>query len=228
MNSWLLITLIIGCSVVASLLLLYPLKKHRICFILGSVATVVLINAGYFYWGGFSLYDAEVQKQESQKQAKTILATVKSPQALIAQLRAKLDDTPQSAKGWFLLGRLYLSQQNEQLAFEAFAKAAHFAPQNEEYVVHYAHSLWQLNKQQFNPQLITIFTDLLQRNPNQPDALAMLAMNAYKEHLYEQAIDYWQRLLQQMPAQSKEAVAIQQAIAKAQEQMNIKKTNKIK
>ena len=44
----------------------------------------------------------------------------------------------------------------------------------------------------------------------------MLAMDAYSRHSYQQAIDYWQRLLKQVTVKSEEGQAIRKAIAKAQ------------
>jgi cytochrome c-type biogenesis protein CcmH/NrfG len=137
-------------------------------------------------------------------------------------LRAKLDDSPKSAKGWYLLGRIYSGQNEQQHAVDAFAKAYQFDPQNEQYMVNYAHSLWQLNNRQFTVQITELFSNLLKNNANQPDALAMLAMDAYTSHAYEDAIDYWQRLLKLAPQQSEEAQAIRKAIAKAEEQIKLR------
>ena len=151
-----------------------------------------------------------------------MLKTINSPQELIDKLRAKLDDSPKSAKGWFLLGRLYSSQKDNPNALKAFTKAYQFQPHEDEFAVNYAHSLWQQNNQQFTPQIKKIFNALLIKNPNQPDALSMLAMDAFVSHAYEDAINYWQRLLLLAPSKSEEAKAIRKAIAKAQEQLNLK------
>ena len=147
-----------------------------------------------------------------------MLKQIKSPDELIRKLRAKLDDTPKSAKGWYLLGRLYNTQNNHALAVEAFTKAHQFEPNNEQYTVNYAHALWQQNNQQFSLKIIEIFQNLLAQNPNQPDALAMLARKEFMDHDYDKASDYWQKLLKLVPPQSQEALAIRKAIAKAREQ----------
>ena len=57
---------------------------------------------------------------------------------------------------------------------------------------------------------------MLLKNPKQPDALAMLAMDAYQEKHYQIAINYWQQLLIITPPNSDAAKALRKAIAKAQ------------
>jgi cytochrome c-type biogenesis protein CcmH len=117
---------------------------------------------------------------------------------------------------------LYAGQEERQQAVDAFAKAYQLNPDDEQYAVNYAHSLWQLHNRQFTVQITEIFNNLLKNNPNQPDALAMLAMDAFVSHAYEDAISYWQRLLKLAPPQSKEANAIRKAIAKAEAEIKLR------
>ncbi len=220
MNQWWLLALLFSLACLVCGLIIYPLRRYFI-FSLFLVPLIFIISGtGYYYWGGFSQWQGYVHQQETQKQAEAMLKSIKSPQELIEKLRTRLDDTPKSAKGWYLLGRLYSGQNEQQKATDAFAKAYHFNPNEEQYAVNYAHSLWQLNNRQFTPQITRIFSHLLKNNPNQPDALSMMAMDAFTQHAYEQAIGYWQHLLTLAPPQSDEAQAIRKAIVKAEEQMN--------
>ena len=216
MNEWWLLGLLISVATFAAVLFIYPLKPGKWKSILLIPVMCTLMAGAYYQWGGFALWQNYLQKNESQKQAKQMLRSIKSPQELIGKLKAKLDNRPKSAKGWYLLGRLYSAQNDNEQASEAFAKAYQLAPDNEQYAVNYAHGLWQLNNRQFSASIIELFHKLLGKNPKQPDALAMLAMNAYLNHDYHEAISYWQRLLQLVPPQSDEALAIRKAIAKAQ------------
>lgn len=221
MNEWWLIGLLTVIALFAGSFIVYPLRRNVLVSGVLMPVVLVLACAGYYLWGSFPLWQEYLHKNETQERAQQMLKSIKSPQELIDKLRAKLDDTPKSAKGWYLLGRLYTSQSEHQKASEAFAKAHQFNPEDEQYTVNYAHSLWLVNNQQFNPEILTIFKNLLNKNPNQPDALAMLAMSAFMSHAYEDAIGYWQRLLKMAPEQSEESLAIRKAIAKAQEQINL-------
>lgn len=225
MNEWWLLSLLIGITGVASILMVYPLRRHLIACLLLIPVIFGMAFTGYYFWGDFGKWQAYIQQQEKQEQAEAMLKEMKSPQELIDKLRAKLDDSPKSAKGWYLLGRLYAGQNEKQKAVDAFAKAYQFNPNEEQYAVNYAHSLWQLNNRQFTEQVTEIFRRLLKNNPNQPDALAMLAMDAYASQAYEDAISYWQRLLKLAPPQSDEAQAIRKAIAKAEGQLKLGENN---
>lgn len=221
MNEWWLVGVLFAITVFAGTLIIYPLRRHRLVSLLLVTVIFALVSTGYYYWGGFLEWQKYVQQNKSQVLAQEMLKSIKSPQELIDKLKAKLDDRPESAKGWYLLGRLYTRQNDNKQASEAFAKAYRFKPEDEQFAVNYAHSLWLLNQEQFNPEIVNIFDNLLKTNPNQPDALAMLAMNAFLSHAYEDAIDYWQRLLKLAPEQSQEALAIRKAIAKAQAHVNL-------
>ena len=218
MSDWWLIGLLIALALSACPVLIYPLRIGKLSSGLASLILLALTITAYLSWWNLSKWQEFQQKQESQKQAQAMLKQIKSPDELIRKLRAKLDDTPKSAKGWYLLGRLYNTQNNHALAVEAFTKAHQFEPNNEQYTVNYAHALWQQNNQQFSLKIIEIFQNLLAQNPNQPDALAMLARKEFMDHDYDKASDYWQKLLKLVPPQSQEALAIRKAIAKAQEQ----------
>lgn len=219
MSEWWLLGILAVFALAASMLVVYPLRRHVIASIIGVVFIFVGAFLGYAQWGDFASLQQYRRQLETQKQAQKILSSVKSPQELIEKLRAKLNDKPKSAKGWYLLGRLYSSQNELLHAKNAFAKAYAFKPNHEQYAVNYAHSLWLLNGQKFNIEITEIFERLLKNHPNQPDALAMLAMNAYLNKAYEEALNYWRRLLTIATPGSEEALAIQKALIKAEKEM---------
>ncbi|CAM2976328.1 tetratricopeptide repeat protein [Legionella worsleiensis] len=221
MTEWWLIGILVIITGSVSVLIIHPLKGSL--FARFALVPVIFIASatGYYFWGNFAPWQEFIHQNESRERAQHVLKSIKSPQELIDKLKVRLDEDPESAKGWYLLGRLYTSQNEAKNASQAFAKAHLLAPEDEQYTVNYAHSLWLLNNQQFSKEIIDLFTQLLNKNPNQPDALAMLAMNAYMSHDYETAITYWQRLLVMAPEQSEESQAIRKAIAKAQDQINL-------
>lgn len=221
MNEWWLVILLLVFTILACTFIIYPLRRNRLFSLLLIPLVFIMAFTGYYFWGGLAQWQEYLHRNDAQELAQSMLKSIKSPQELIDKLKAKLDSHPESAKGWYLLGRLYSSQNDSQNASLAFAKAHQLKPEDEQFSVNYAHSLWQLNDQQFNSDILDIFHTLLKNNPNQPDALAMLAMHAFLSHDYEGAINYWQRLLKLAPEQSEEALAIRKAIAKAQEQLDL-------
>ncbi|WP_232220470.1 tetratricopeptide repeat protein [Legionella tunisiensis] len=198
---------------------LYPLRKTK--WFAGVLIPILIIGVvgSYWRWGAWSTWQRYMQETERQRRVEAVLQTIKNPTELVDRLKARLQANPDSARGWYLLGRLYVSEGRWQVASEAFAKAHHLDPNDIATTVNYGQSLWQVNKQRFDEQIRALFTKILQQDPDQPDALAMLAMDSFINHHYQQAINYWQHLLKLAPEQSEEAQMIRKAIAKAQQQL---------
>lgn len=210
-------------SIIAMALVFFPVRKgvNKIFLIVTPIILLALIFTGYHYWGAGTEWQDYQQQLIKQEQIKALVKSVKGkPQLLIEKLKARLAKEPESARGWYLLGRLYASQNEWQQAFQAYEKAHQLAPDNEEATINYVQSLWHLNHRQFNKEIRELFQLVLQKNPKQPDALAMLAMDAFIRHAYQQAINYWQELLDIVPPQSADAQAIRKAIAKAVQNMS--------
>lgn len=199
--------------------LVFPIKSSKVIRI---VIFPILLTAGitgYLYWGSYWSWNDYIHTQQKNQLAQEMLKTFNSPQEIIDKLKAKLDESPQSAKGWYLLGKLYLNQQDVKNATIALAKAHQLQPDDEQYAVYYASRLWENNQRVFDGHIRAIFKKILSNNPNQPDALAMLAMDAYTSQQYHRAIGYWRKLLSLAPDNSEEARAIRQAIARAEEKI---------
>ena len=207
--------------IIALIVALYPLRKKKLTVISLLPLLIIIITCAYWHWGSFADWRNHLQNIARQQQVQALLQTIHGPQELIEKLQARLSDKPESARGWYLLGRLYASQQQWQHAQDAFAKAHQFLPNDEQITVNYAQSMWQLNKNKFDNTSRALFKTVLQKNENQPDALAMLAMDAFVSHDYQQAINYWQRLLKLTPTDSDDAKALRKAITKAQQRLSV-------
>ncbi len=204
---------------VALVVMLFPLREKRgILLFLVPVLTISL-GSGYWYWGNWSAWQSYRQQEAKRKQVQ-ILSQALKPAEIIAKLKQRLEGEPQSERGWYLLGRLYASQGKWLLAQNSFTKAMRLNPHSEVYVLNYAQAYLQLN-QQLDEQVRDLISTVLQKNPQQADALTLLAMDAYKHQKYLQAIDYWQNLLKLLPQTSEEAQLVKKAIAKAQNKFNL-------
>jgi len=204
---------------VALAIALFPFRgAMRTAWVFVPIA-VVFVVLGYGHWGGLADWRTYRQKEERQAQAKAMLKSLPNPDDVVQRLKEKLASDPQSSQGWYLLGRLYASGNRWQEAHDAFKRAVTLKPNDIPITLNYAQSLWQLNHQVFNHEIRGLFQSVLERNSKQPDALAMLAMDAFLRHSYQSAIAYWQRLLTLVPPQSEDAKTIRKAIAKAQRKM---------
>lgn len=212
-------------SILALILAIYPLYKGWLRSGLLGFGFLTVLYVAYGFWGNLSALQAFKQQQYKQQQAQAILKQLPSPQILIDKLKARLTEDPSQPEGWYLLGRVYLSQTHWQQACDAFAKARQLAPYDDKMTINYAYALWQLNHQVFNDSIRKLYQQVLKKHQDQPDALAMLAMDAFSKKAYSTAISYWESLLALLPPTSNEAKTIRKAIAKAQRLNQINSKN---
>lgn len=145
-------------------------KKH--IFLLPCLIIVLLL--AYWRWGGWLVWREHIEQQAKQAQIKALLASIQNPAQLIEKLKKTLELHPGSARGWFLLGRIYASQTLWLEARGAFKKAYRLQPDDETIALNYAHSLWLYHNKHLNSTSRAILENLLAKNPNQADALFML------------------------------------------------------
>ncbi len=216
MNEFWLIFSFIILSLLALPLMFYPLRQSKLLLSVAAPVFIICLFLAYLRWGTWTEWQKNVHKEDNNQKIEALLKTIKSPVELIDRMKGRLTQDPKSERGWYLLGRLYASQGQWLEAREAFLRAQQLNPDDELASVNYVNSLWQLNQQQFDKHIREQLKILLEKNPNQPDALAMLAIDAYKRLDYQEAINHWQLLLKLAPEQSEEAQMIRKAIAKAQ------------
>lgn len=198
---------------------LYPLRQSKpVVLILVPVCTLSVVLA-YSSWGSWSSWRAFHVATAKQKNAEELVRSLGSTKALIERFEAHLKQAPNDAKGWFLLGRVYVAENDWMHANQALSKAHNLEPNDDEYTLHYVQSVWEINQHVFDDISRGLLLSLLQKNAEQPDALAMLAFDAYARHDDAAAVMYWERLLMLAPQGSDEASALRQAIAKARMRM---------
>jgi cytochrome c-type biogenesis protein CcmH/NrfG len=215
MHEWLFYSVLIMLGLLGIVVALRPFwHARRLVLMLAPVLCVSLVLA-YGVWGGFFEWHAFHLAEAKQKQAEAVVQSLGSTKAIIERFEAYLKKSPNDPKAWFLLGRVYVAESDWSHANQAFATAHRLAPADEEYTLHYVQSVWELNHQHFDEASRALLLGILKHHPEQPDALAMLALDAYKQHEDRLAVMYWERLLKLAPQGSEEASKLRQAIAKA-------------
>lgn len=181
---------------------------------------VAIVWLMYSKLGGMQILYEHRLAQYKQEQAKEMLRQFGSKKALIEKLQAKLVRDPNAAHGWYLLGRLHMSSGQLKEAETAFAKALSQKPNSLRYALNWLQVRFELQGETLSQEEQQRLTAILREHPKQPDALAMLAMNAYRQKHFQEAIAYWQTLLETLPPDSEASLAVRQAIAKAQSKGN--------
>ncbi len=212
---WILIALM---SLVAILVLIIPLLIARLLF--SSLAILLLLPFFalwiYGHWGSAEALRELIQQQEQALQVKHFMTQFNSPQQVIEQLQQRLKAHPESAQGWYLLGKLYLDQQDYPQALSSLKRAHHLSPHQFEFMIAYAQALFFSKGRLLNLKAKALLEESLRVEPHNPDALNLLAMGAYNAGDYVNAIHYWEQLLPLLEPNSKEQKLVLELIAEAQ------------
>ena len=154
-------------------------RRHRrsrrillLVFVLGIPMAAFLL---YFHWGSSVELHQWYQTQANLQQAKQSLTPDKMQTILRARVARQADDQ----QAWYLLGRVYLLQQQTVPAIEAFQRAYELNAKDVKNLSYYIYALYQHNGQQVNPLINSLIEKCLQLDPNNKTALAILA-NAAK------------------------------------------------
>jgi len=134
---------------------------------------------------------------------------------MVARLEKRLAQQPNDPAGWARLGRSYQVLNRIADAKAAYAKAYRLAPENPEVLSEYAALLYNENPRQTSGQVITLFSKLHELNPDHTGALWFLGVAAYEKGEFRVALNSWEQLAKQLPADSQVLPQIHHAITEA-------------
>jgi cytochrome c-type biogenesis protein CcmH len=143
-------------------------------------------------------------------------------EANVAALAKKLQANPSDAQGWAMLARSYGQMEKYSEATGAYAKATELTPDNADLWAEYAFAAAMTNGRKLEGQPMEFVDRALKLDPNNAKALGLAANAAFEAKNFPKAIDYWQRLLKQVPPNSEIAQTITERINEAKKQASNK------
>lgn len=198
--------------------LFWPWRKSnasKFGFLLISILLPIFTIGFYYSKGAFPSLQHHWAMQEQEKQAKKELAQLGSTENVIANMKMRLAENPDSSEGWYLLGRLYMVQQDYNNALSALKHAKQLAPTQTNILSSYAESSYFLHHQHLDSESKSILIQITSTDPQQFNAMNLLAIDAYQNKQYNEALQYWQKILQQLPPQSQDARMIHAMMQRA-------------
>ena len=122
---------------------------------------------------------------------------------------------PDSAQGLFFLGRAYMSQNRPADAARIFERTAAVAGREPQLLGQWAQALYFAAGKQWSAQIQALTDEALKADPKEVTSLGLLGISAFEGKRYQDAIDYWQRLLVQLPADDGSRAPLQGGIDQA-------------
>jgi cytochrome c-type biogenesis protein CcmH len=216
-----------GLCLIALIVLLWPLKntfkpsqKSVGSLILALIVSVLIPLCTwllYWHWGAYPQVQQAAFVQQRVAAVKAEISQSGSSQHLITEFEEHLRDKPENAKGWYLLGKLYLQDGRVKEAIAALEKSDQRQPNNPETMLALAEALFRDNNNALSPQARTLLLKVLKISPDATLALNLLAIDVYNKGQYNQAVSYFERLLPYYPPESEEGKRLLAIIAKAQQ-----------
>ena len=136
-------------------------------------------------------------------------------EANVAALAKRLQSNPSDAQGWTMLARSYSQLGKFSEAAGAYAKLTELTPNDADLWAEYAFSVAMASDRKLEGKPTELIDHALKIDPNNAKALELAASAAFEAQNYQKAIDYWQRVLKQVPPTSEVAQAIQSRIEEA-------------
>ena len=156
----------------------------------------VLIVGAIFPIAVIALYLALGSTNYLSTESKTTIAAIneRSPDALLAELKLRLEQNPTDREGWAILANAMMSLGDYTQAVNAYKTLYALTGDDAEVMVRYADALAMLEGGTLNEQATTLLDRALKINPGQPQALWMAGMAAEARGDLHGALEYWYRL----------------------------------
>jgi cytochrome c-type biogenesis protein CcmH len=126
---------------------------------------------------------------------------------------------PDSAEGLYFLGRAYMAQDRSADAAKVFERAVALAGRQPELLGQWAQAQYFADNKQWSPKIQALTDEALKLDPKEVTSLGLLGIAAFEGERYQDAIDYWGRLLAQLPPEDNSRVAVQGGIDRAAQKL---------
>ena len=136
-------------------------------------------------------------------------------ESLVERLAARLQQTPDDAEGWMLLGRSLSVLGQYDRAAEAYARASQLSPKDAGLLADYADTLAMARGRKLEGEPFAIVKRALEIDPEHLKSLALAASAEFERRDYAAAIGYWERILKVAQPQSEFARSVAESIAEA-------------
>ena len=172
----------------------------------------------YADWGGSlgSIADVELARQLQQPE-RAPHEQANMDEAL-ESLQKRLAQQPENHEGWYLLARSMLARGRYGDAVDAFAHLLVSYPEDATLLSSQAQAMYLADGRKLTARVTQVIDRTLSLEPNAPNIMEIFGMDAFDRREYQEAIDYFNRMLRQGIGEG-QAQSIRGMIAQAQAQL---------
>ncbi|WP_296259207.1 MULTISPECIES: c-type cytochrome biogenesis protein CcmI [unclassified Pseudomonas] len=145
------------------------------------------------------------------------------PPGSLAQMTDRLERAvkaqPDSAQSLYFLARTYMAQDRPADAARMFERAVAVAGRQAELLGQWAQALYFAGNKAWTPQIQGLADEALKIDPNEVTSLGLKGINAFESRHFQEAVDYWKRLLAVLPPTDPSRSALEGGIAQARDRL---------
>ncbi|NUT75427.1 c-type cytochrome biogenesis protein CcmI [Pseudomonas sp. C1C7] len=143
----------------------------------------------------------------------------KSMEEMTQRLERAVAAQPESAEALYFLGRTYMTEERPADAAKIFERTVNLAGRQPELLGQWAQALYFAQGKKWSEQIQALTDEALKADPDEVTSLGLLGIAAFEAQRYQDAIDYWNRLMVQLPPEDKSRIALQGGITRATEKL---------
>src|SRR3954469_22437638 len=139
---------------------------------------------------------------------------------MTAKLAARMQQNPNDAEGWKMLGRAYRAMERYTEANDAFKKAVALAPENADLLADYAESLALQAGRSLAGEPTQLLNRALKLEPDNAKVLTLSGSAAFERGDYKTAVKRWEAVLSQQTWGGELAQALQKGVEESKQRMS--------
>lgn len=140
---------------------------------------------------------------------------------LVTKLEQRLQQTPQDAEGWIMLGRTYFAMRDTEKAENALERAYALMPEDTQVILAYAESIAANSGNTLEGRPAELIAEALKLDPSDPTARWLSGMAAFQRGQFNAAGVAWKQTLAQIDPNSEEAAELRKLIAEAEQRAGV-------
>lgn len=192
-------------------------KPSSLVIVLLALSIPVVAWCVYQQTGAKADWDITQTLEQARDKAVAGESTEQEMEQLIAQLNQRLEQRPQDSDYLMLLGSTQMKLANYVAAADVYRRLSEIYPNDPAVLAQYAQALYLSSARALTDKVRTVADKALSINPQQATVLGMMGIAYFEQGDFQQAINYWQRLLPLLGPASPNRQMIMAGIEQARE-----------
>lgn len=142
-----------------------------------------------------------------------------SMEEMTQRLERAVAAQPDSAEGLYFLGRTYMAQSRPADAAKIFERTVALAGRQPELLGQWAQAQYFADNKKWSDKVQALTDEALKADPKEVTSLGLLGIAAFEGERYQDAIDYWNRLLVQLAPDDNARTTLQRGIDRANQKL---------